>query len=95
MPILNEKQQKRAIEVMREYQKYQSASPDFSQEIPVKIDKMIDAARGNTIEKKLKPLLQSFIEGKVQILDFKSKIDSINKRTHLWGFDGFNGQMFF
>ena len=95
MPILNEKQQKRAIEVMREYQKYQSASPDFSREIPVKIDKMFDAVRGNIIEKKLKPLLQDFFDGKVQILEFKSKIDSINKRQRFFGFDGFNGQMFF
>lgn len=83
--------------MMREYQKYQSASPDFSQEIPVKIDKMIDAARVNIIKKELKPLLQDFIDGKVQILEFKSKIDSINKTKsrQFWGFKGIKGQMFF
>ena len=56
---------------------------------------MFDAVRGDIIEKKLKPLLQDFIDGKVQILEFKSKIDSINKRNHFWGFKGFKGQMFF
>ena len=95
MPILNEKQQKHAIEVMKEYQKYESAPPDSSQKTPVENYVTFDAARGNIIEKKLKPLLQSFIEGKVQMLEFKSKIDSINKRNHFWGFRGFKGQMFF
>ena len=103
MPILNEKQQKRAIEVMREYQKFET---DISQEISVKVNKVnktvkvnkiVDAARVNIIKKELKPLLHDFIDGKVQILEFKSKIDSINKTKsrQFWGFKGIKGQMFF
>ena len=92
MPIFNEKQQKRAIEVMKEYQ---NAPPDSSQKTLVENYVTFDAERTMIIKKDLKPLLQDFIEGKVQILEFKSKIDSINKRNHFWGFKGIKGQMFF
>ena len=46
-------------------------------------------------EEKLRPLIAEFQSGDVDIVEFKSRIDGLNKRNQLWGFDGFIGQMHF
>ena len=43
----------------------------------------------------IKELISQFLEDKIDIEIFKSKVDSINKRNPLWGFRGIKGQMFF
>jgi len=47
------------------------------------------------IGKTVLTLLNKFLEGKISIEDFKTPLDSINKKNELWGFRGMNGQMFF
>ncbi len=36
-----------------------------------------------------------YLQDKVELSDFKSKVDGVNKRNELWGFKGIKGQMFF
>ncbi|WP_434530006.1 hypothetical protein ACODNH_01710 (plasmid) [Haloarcula sp. NS06] len=51
--------------------------------------------RDDVAEKKLQPLIEDFRAGDVDVVEFKSRIDGLNKRNQLWGFDGFIGQMHF
>lgn len=92
MPLLNEQQQKRAIEVMKEYL---NAPSDLPNQTLAEKSLDFDKQRVELIENKLKPLLNKYLQGRYGLADFKSKIDSINKRNPLWGFKGIKGQMFF
>lgn len=51
--------------------------------------------RAAVIDSELKPLLSGYLDGTVRLASFKSQVNSINKRTNLWGFNGAKGQMFF
>ncbi len=88
MSILNEQQQKRAIVVMKEYlnAKKDSYRKDGAE---------LDSKRVFVIKQRLKPLLEKFLEGQVDLFAFKSEVDSVNKQVQLWGFKGIKGQMFF
>jgi hypothetical protein len=92
MSILNEQQRKRAVEVMNEYL---SAPVGADGKTLVERSAELDHNRVKVIEDALKPLLGNYLAGIVALADFKSKIDSINKRNELWGFKGIKGQMFF
>jgi len=92
MPILNEQQRQRAIEVMKQYLSY---PPNDEGITLVDEDKELDENRIEIVEQELKPLLKNYLYGKEKLDDFKSKIDSINKRNEFWGFKGIKGQMFF
>ena len=80
MSILNEQQKQRAIEVMHEY----LAAPDKAEVKPsTEISKRsypLDEERAKVIDEQLKPLLNNYLEGGVQLAEFKSTIDGINKR---------------
>ena len=93
MGLLDEKQIQRAKEIMEEY----LSAPAMQQSglTPVERNREWDKERVRVIENDLKPLLAEDFEGKVPLTEFKSKIDSINKRNQLWGFKGIKGQMFF
>jgi hypothetical protein len=43
----------------------------------------------------LKIIINSFLNNELSILDFRTAIDSYNKRNNLWGFTATKGQMFF
>ena len=43
----------------------------------------------------LKIIIDDFINGKIDIAEFKTDIDSFNKQNNLWGFTSIKGQMFF
>ncbi len=92
MNPINEQQSKRALEVMNEYL---SAPGGPEGKTPVELDVELDEKRVKLIESELKPLLADYLAGKIVLADFKSKINGINARNKLWGFNGFNGQMFF
>lgn len=92
MRRLNEQQRNRAIEVMNEYL---SAPPGQDNKTPLKSSVELDKKRINIIENELKPLLSEFLNDDTGLLDFKSKIDSLNKINSHWGFKGIKGQMFF
>jgi hypothetical protein len=47
------------------------------------------------ISKVLRPLLDSYLGGKIPLANFKTEIDIINKKHEYWGFKGIKGQMFF
>ena len=53
-----------------------------------------DNLRFEVIEELL-GLLDNFFSNKINLSNFKTKVDSINKRKPYWGFRGVNGQMFF
>ena len=91
MGLLNEQQIALAIESMKEYI---SASNSEGKTI-VGIETDIDQKREQVIESELKPLLSNYLDGNLELSDFKSKVDSINKKNELWGFKGIKGQMFF
>lgn len=45
--------------------------------------------------KDLKEIISNFINGATNVYEFKTAIDSYNKRNNLWGFTATKGQMFF
>ena len=92
MNTINEQQRERALEVMSEYL---SAPRGPEGKTPVELDAELDANRIKLIESELKPLLADYLAGKVVLADFKSKINGVNARNKLWGFNGFKGQLFF
>jgi hypothetical protein len=92
MNLLNEQQCKRAVEVMNEYL---SAPPGPEGKTPAELSIKLDQQRVKLIETELKPLLAEYLDGKVALPEFKSKVDGINKRNEFWGFKGIKGQMFF
>ena len=54
-----------------------------------------DNDRRALIDKQLKPLVESYLAGRLPLATFKSQVDGINKRNPCWGFRGIKGQMFF
>ena len=92
MKIINEQQCKRAVEVMNEFL---SAPGGPDGKTPMELDTELDTNRVKLIENELKPLLADYLAGKVALAQFKSKVDGLNKRNELWGFQGIKGQMFF
>jgi len=93
MNLLNDQVVSRAEEI---FQQYLSAEPQNDNAItPAEEDEQLDKNRLKSIEEQLLPLVISFIEDKENLSDFKTQIDSINKRGNHWGFKGIKGQMFF
>jgi hypothetical protein len=92
MPQLSKDQRERAIEVMRQYLAA-PRNPDGS--LPRVVQQERDESRVKRIEGELKPLVQGYLEGRIALSDFKSQVDSLNKRYQYWGFKGVKGQMFF
>jgi hypothetical protein len=54
----------------------------------------IDERRLKAIEE-IKQILEQFIDNSINIHEFKTSLDSYNKRNNLWGFTSIKGQMFF
>ncbi len=54
----------------------------------------IDESRLNSIEE-IKKLITLFLKGDLNIYEFKTSLDSYNKRNNFWGFTATKGQMFF
>jgi hypothetical protein len=92
MVLLDDLKRQRIMEVLHEYL---AAGPGVNGKTPVEEDADLDRKRIAVIENDLKPLLNSFIGDTISLADFKSRIDSINKRNEHWGFNGIKGQMFF
>ena len=62
---------------------------------PVQIGDPCDQGRIRLIEQDFKPLLADYLEDRIVLSDFKSKVDGINKRNSFWGFKVIKGQRFF
>jgi hypothetical protein len=92
MSVLSTEQRHRSLEIMQEYL---AAKVDTAGKALTEVEAELDQIRGTVIENELSPLLAHFLSGDVPLADFKSKIDSINKRNEYWGFKGTKGQMFF
>ena len=54
----------------------------------------IDQSRTEAIMQ-LKQFIKSFSTGEIDVYEFKTTVDSFNKRNNLWGFTATKGQMFF
>ena len=54
----------------------------------------IDKSRLSSIEE-IKEIFKLFLEGNTNIYEFKTNLDSYNKRNNYWGFTAAKGQMFF
>lgn len=59
--------------------------------------KDLDNIDGKRIEAitTLKIIIDDFLNGKIDIAEFKTDIDSFNKKYNFWGFTSIKGQMFF
>lgn len=88
---MNEEQKKRAIQI---WQKYCAEGKQFVNASQEYTDEELDRCRTEVIPEVLS-VLQNYLSGRTQLDEFKTQIDSINKRNRLWGFKGINGQMFF
>jgi hypothetical protein len=51
--------------------------------------------RDEVAEEKLRPLIEEFLNGEVDIVEFRNRNNGLNKQHPLWGFDGFVGGMHF
>lgn len=91
MGSLNKQQIALAIEAMKEYSSAYNSEGKSIIEDGINIDQK----REQVIEKELKPLLSDYLNGNLELSDFKSKVNGINMRNNLWGFNGVKGQMFF
>jgi hypothetical protein len=74
---------------------YLQAPPNADGKSPVERSADGDKERAELIDGQLKPLVDTYLVGKVPLDEFKSKVDGINKRHGRWGFKGIKGQMFF
>ncbi len=92
MSVLDEQQRQRALESMQEYF---AAPPMPEGRTPVEEEEELDEKRAALIEKELKPLVRSFLDGTTPLATFKSTVDGSNKHNQFWGFKGIKGQMFF
>ena len=54
----------------------------------------IDESRIKAIEE-IKLIVSNFLKGNINVYEFKTTLDSYNKRNNLWGFTATKGQMFF
>lgn len=88
---MNEEQKKRAIQI---WQKYCAETEDFLNKSGEFTDVELDQRRSEVIPEVM-AVLQDYLSGITQLDEFKTRIDSINKRNRLWGFRGINGQMYF
>jgi hypothetical protein len=91
MPLSAE-QLARAVEVMQEYL---HAPPTADGPTPVQRSAEGDKQRVELIAGELGQLVAAYLAGNVPLEEFKTKIDSVNKRHENWGFKGIKGQMFF
>lgn len=91
MNQLNDDQKRRALEVMQEYLNAKDSSGK-----PVwRIEEELDKKRLEIIQTELGPLLVGYLGNTIPLSEFKTRIDSLNKRHEYWGFKGIKGQMFF
>jgi len=90
--FLDRNQVQSALEVMRAYLE---APANRDGRTPLEIETEGDQDRVRLIETELKPLLKDYLSGQLNLAEFKTKVDGINKRNELWGFKGVKGQMFF
>jgi hypothetical protein len=89
---LNTEQLRQAVQIMYAYL---SAPANAEGQTIVAFEKDLNEKRVSIIKKELEPLLSEYLAGRVLLADFKTKVDGINKRNRLWGFNGTKGQMFF
>ena len=71
----------------------------------LKANKIVIDSKGNAYEniddsrlkaiQEIKVIVNTFLSGKSNVYEFKTTLDSYNKRNNLWGFTATKGQMFF
>jgi hypothetical protein len=81
MNLLTDHQRQRAIDALREFL---SAPPGLDGQTQIQAGEAWDQERVRVIEQNLNPLISGYLKGEVALSDFKSKVDSINKR-HTFG----------
>jgi len=89
---LNQEQLAQALDVMRAYL---AAPSSVEGKSLIEYESELDSQRVSVIENELKPAISSYLTSEITLAEFKTKVDSINKRKELWGFKGIKGQMFF
>lgn len=92
MGSLATEQKRIALEVMQECLNAPQ-NEDGAQQWEIQLER--DKKRIELISEVLGPLVKNYLDGNLSLPEFKSEIDSINKRNELWGFKGIKGQMFF
>lgn len=70
---------------------YFEAGPVVNGATAVEYEKEADAKRITIIEDDLKPLVTKYLEKRIPLIDFKRRIDGVNKQNKLWGFSGIKG----
>jgi hypothetical protein len=90
--ILDSNQIQNALQVVRAYL---TAPKNPDGRTPMEVQTERDQQRVRLIESELKPLLKDYLSGQLNLTEFKTKVDGINKRNEFWGFKGVKGQMFF
>jgi hypothetical protein len=84
--MLKEQQKESLIEL---WNKYDVDGVSFYNASEETTPDEIDADRLDTIPKIMKALIE-YLEGEIQLDEFKTQVDSINKRYPYWGFKGIN-----
>jgi len=87
---MEEKQKEIVLELLKDFQE----EPIVTNQGKKQNFKEFDEERYETL-KEVREYLNSFFNEKLNLEDFKIKVDSLNKKKPYWGFRGINGQMFF
>jgi hypothetical protein len=88
--MINDTQKELILEIWSRYEASEKIVLDVKGEPIQNIDEQRIAAIIN-----LKQYIEKFLDNEIQIGEFKTLIDSFNKRNNLWGFTATKGQMFF
>jgi len=88
--MINEANKKKIHSIWNNYLKTDKQVLDTKGNELVDIDKS-----RNIAVKELQKMIAEFEKGSLNIYEFKTTIDSYNKRNNLWGFTATKGQMFF
>ncbi len=89
---LTSNQKARILELVNEYR---SAPANEEGVTPGNGNAELNRSREHLIGTELQPLIAEYLDSSIPLAEFKSRIDSINKRHNFWGFKGIKGQMFF
>ena len=88
--MLNEEICKKIIQIWEQYIAANKPVLDTKGNVILNIDKERPRAIAD-----IKDIIANFLRGEINISEFKTLLDSYNKRNNLWGFTATKGQMFF
>ena len=89
MSLIDKPTQEKILIIWTHYKKNRNTTKNVAPLFEEIDDKRLEAI------KEINEMINLFVGNKINVLEFKTNIDSYNKRNNLWGFTAAKGQMFF